>query len=83
MGRPYFATGSGINFPEPQRLALKTDTSIRQLFETLSEEPTILKREMVSLTGCEFLKKCISEIFHKKKVPSANWLVVYTHCELT
>ena len=56
---------------------------VGQLLETTSEEPTILKREMVSLTGCEFLKKCISENFHKKKVPSANWLVVYTCCELT
>lgn len=82
MGRPYFATGRGITFPEPQKLVLKTNISIGQLLETPSEEPTILKREMVSLTGCEFLKKCISENFHKKKVSSANWLVVYRCCEL-
>ena len=61
MRRPYFATGRGITFPEPQKLVLKTNISIGQLLETTSEEPTILKREMVSLTGCEFLKKCISE----------------------
>lgn len=83
MGRPYFATGRGINFLEPQKLVLKTNISIRQLLETPSEEATILKREVVSLTDCEFLKKCISENFHKKEVPSAKWLVVYTCCEIT